>query len=436
MNKTTVSFLLAFIAFTAAAEVGPDGCEYTPLKVDGIEYSLKCSWFHNTSYPGMMRNVSHFFIYEGDIYFNQVNLDDTDKIYKIVGSDGTHQPDIHTMTVDWQGSRPSGQPLGYCGNDTAGNPYIVSKSNGSSDYPFELYLLGFENGRPYPLERISIPFYPSDFDNGNESNRYTCEVQIKGDITTGNFLLAAPIWSVNEPSPTYLPQTYVGIWTFENGRATNLETARLNTTLAHIMPISSNSFAVIDNNSFQTGNSNPTNMIDPRPSIYTIVNGKPYLDFTFTAEEPTMSGNGMDIFKFGNVTFMAYASSSSPKFKIATLTDYPESMDGKIEWELAPEQNWSDNRDNTNYYYRTLVKAWKKDDNNMQLFFDCHNGGMASYNLSLYDPTVTGINDISIDKESTMPTEYFDLQGRQVLNPSQGLYLVRKGGKVVKEYVR
>jgi len=38
--------------------------------------------------------------------------------------------------------------------------------------------------------------------------------------------------------------------------------------------------------------------------------------------------------------------------------------------------------------------------------------------------------------DMTAAPEYFDLQGRRVLFPSQGIYIVRRGSKVTKEYVR
>lgn len=48
-----------------------------------------------------------------------------------------------------------------------------------------------------------------------------------------------------------------------------------------------------------------------------------------------------------------------------------------------------------------------------------------------------GINDIEADNaEADGPAEYFDLQGRKVVNPAAGIYIVKRGSKVTKEVIR
>ena len=48
--------------------------------------------------------------------------------------------------------------------------------------------------------------------------------------------------------------------------------------------------------------------------------------------------------------------------------------------------------------------------------------------------TTAGIGEVVTDMDET--PVYFDMQGRRVLNPSAGIYIVRRGAKVSKEYVR
>lgn len=43
---------------------------------------------------------------------------------------------------------------------------------------------------------------------------------------------------------------------------------------------------------------------------------------------------------------------------------------------------------------------------------------------------ISGIENVAVDKEAT--TEYFDMQGRRVANPANGIYIKRQGEKVVK----
>lgn len=47
----------------------------------------------------------------------------------------------------------------------------------------------------------------------------------------------------------------------------------------------------------------------------------------------------------------------------------------------------------------------------------------------------SGVEDVTVDSDNA-PAEYFDLQGRKVDSPATGLYIVRRGDKVAKEYVK
>ena len=46
-----------------------------------------------------------------------------------------------------------------------------------------------------------------------------------------------------------------------------------------------------------------------------------------------------------------------------------------------------------------------------------------------------GVENIAVDNTNA-PKAYFDLNGREVANPAGGLYIVRQGSKVTKEYIR
>lgn len=47
---------------------------------------------------------------------------------------------------------------------------------------------------------------------------------------------------------------------------------------------------------------------------------------------------------------------------------------------------------------------------------------------------LAGIHDIDVDSDAD--AVYFDLQGRRVENPSNGLFIVKKGSKVAKQFIR
>lgn len=61
--------------------------------------------------------------------------------------------------------------------------------------------------------------------------------------------------------------------------------------------------------------------------------------------------------------------------------------------------------------------------------------GGKSYTLTLIvDKTAAGINNIGFDANA--PVEYYDLQGRRIDNPSNGLYIMRQGSKVMKRIIK
>lgn len=64
----------------------------------------------------------------------------------------------------------------------------------------------------------------------------------------------------------------------------------------------------------------------------------------------------------------------------------------------------------------------------------CYNleANFKTMKLTLTDPA--GVEEIVIDLDQA--PVYFDMQGRRVLNPAAGIYIVRRGSKVSKEYVR
>ena len=66
--------------------------------------------------------------------------------------------------------------------------------------------------------------------------------------------------------------------------------------------------------------------------------------------------------------------------------------------------------------------------------FECTFGGK-DYTLTLFvDHDPAGVNDITFDANA--PIEYYDLQGRRVNNPANGLYIMRQGNKVVKSFIK
>lgn len=49
----------------------------------------------------------------------------------------------------------------------------------------------------------------------------------------------------------------------------------------------------------------------------------------------------------------------------------------------------------------------------------------------------SGVDDIVVDEEASVAAPvYYNLQGIRVVNPESGIYIVRRGNKVTKEFIR
>ncbi len=55
---------------------------------------------------------------------------------------------------------------------------------------------------------------------------------------------------------------------------------------------------------------------------------------------------------------------------------------------------------------------------------------------AVYNNAVAGVEDIVVDEIVNAPAVYFNLQGMKIANPESGLYIVKRGNKVAKEYIR
>ncbi|MBO5249833.1 MAG: hypothetical protein J6B15_03705, partial [Muribaculaceae bacterium] len=51
-------------------------------------------------------------------------------------------------------------------------------------------------------------------------------------------------------------------------------------------------------------------------------------------------------------------------------------------------------------------------------------------------PTAVEGIEIAPVEDVVVPVEYYNLQGVRVANPENGIYIVRRGNKVTKEYIR
>lgn len=62
--------------------------------------------------------------------------------------------------------------------------------------------------------------------------------------------------------------------------------------------------------------------------------------------------------------------------------------------------------------------------------------GRRSLGWTYYKSEYTGINNVAVDENADAEPVYYNLQGIQVKNPANGIYIVRRGNKTTKEYIR
>ena len=95
----------------------------------------------------------------------------------------------------------------------------------------------------------------------------------------------------------------------------------------------------------------------------------------------------------------------------------------KLSGDIDFEFKWSDNMQTTDNIMDFYVNC------------DCAPGGRFNYRFRAADPS-SAIDEIEADA-SALPAEYYSIQGVRLAEPpASGLYIERRGGKVVKKAAR
>ena len=151
--------------------------------------------------------------------------------------------------------------------------------------------------------------------------------------------------------------------------------------------------------------------------------------------------NGFDTFELGGKRYFAVA--------FTTADETADNNSGQNICVLDTDGNivgeWK-NKDfkSANAGYNTIT-ARIADSNNVDIYvYNCTGkfnglltGAIAGALLRFTTDTPAGIEDVEIEaEEENAEPVYYNLQGVQVRNPGSGIYIVRRGNKVSKEYIR
>ncbi len=160
----------------------------------------------------------------------------------------------------------------------------------------------------------------------------------------------------------------------------------------------------------------------------TIVDG-PELDATAWGTNP----NCVDIATVGGKTYLvAYTPSFFPNWYLdATLYIYDITEPGKFNdnqlFAVETRATATDSYSDVVAGAVSLVPS----DNSVAIYYVDHNSELlGGYTIDAN----TGVEDIEVSKNS--PAVYYNLQGVQVENPANGLFIVKHDNKVTKRYIK
>lgn len=158
--------------------------------------------------------------------------------------------------------------------------------------------------------------------------------------------------------------------------------------------------------------------------------------------------NGICEFTIEGTNFVCYANTQHGKdpggdVKIAKLGDnfeWTAEAGAEMAWASVPSGGLGKTSDTGRRIYNisaTVVEGLDGSEG-VYLMLNRNYNGIALYTIakeSWQDPNGSGIEDIVAD-EVEGAAKYYNLQGVEVANPENGLYIVKRGNKVAKELVK
>ncbi len=165
---------------------------------------------------------------------------------------------------------------------------------------------------------------------------------------------------------------------------------------------------------------------------------------TATEMAPALGCNGVTEFELAGRNFISYVlaqynADPGCAIRIAELGEglVFEGMTGY--WDL-PKAGLGTISDGGLRYHSIVTTAKKTDANGKTavylLTYKCNNGiGVYRVKEAGYDDGIGAVEGIIADQDANVPAVYYNLQGVQVQNPENGVYIVKRGNTVTKEIV-
>lgn len=177
------------------------------------------------------------------------------------------------------------------------------------------------------------------------------------------------------------------------------------------------------------------------PSLYDI--SRTYVDGFSNAVDlsPSVGTIGITEFSIADKNFIAYSKnyySSDPGCQVGIAevgANYE--FDGMKEYWLLPANGLGTTTDGGTRIHNIATFNVEDENGNQGVYLLSYkaNNGIAVYIIAEKDFKDAGVEDITVDN-SNVPATYYNLQGMEIANPENGIYLVKRGNNVTKELVK
>lgn len=442
MKKLLLAALVGFAQVTAMAQTDGAPCVITH---NGVDYTLTTRWIDkellkncsNMQYKpevGVWWNTPVDFIVKNDVIYFTRDAADNQPSDLFLTVDGTTHQVGDVCAIDYGDINHTYVSAVYAGTDGAGTYFAAAYGRGHKDYPIQIFPLEFDaSGQPKAMHKYEITV---------NTNWYTQNVWVGGDLLSGNFTVVALLSNAKQPAVNDASyQTGLSVSTFSNGVRVNHRLIPFSLSVCDMKVIDDDHIIIHDRHYWTHLPSNGANTKAEHPTMYQI-GSEELLEQSVLAVLPEDDGmgNGMAFFTLGDSEpMMVYASSGmEPEFKLMAVPDYPRSFDGAYELGVITPKSVQLSTDSPNTLRgKTRVFIEKPDDNTANIFVSAQNQGMAAYALTREDDDnpVTGITAVSPD--SSDAPEYYTLTGiRLSAPPATGCYIVRRGSDAKVSIVR
>lgn len=334
----------------------------------------------------------------------------------------------------------------YFGETPEGQVYAASYIHakpGAENKPFEIFEISFEEGwdKATVVRGWELPV-------GNDTDWGPRNPKVIGDLSTGNFTVAAQVWE-RASYPSSLSEsefvTKIATWEVTDNEVSAPQWARAGISPSMVSPLGDNRVLIHDKQYWKTATPNFT--LSHAPMVAEIQsNNKLRVTSTLGSQctQHDQYGCGASVFTLGNARMIFYNTGlgtelpdeESNKLGLAYLPDGVGDLSTARELTtLMPMENVTTSSIQGQLANISPVNASKIDDNKMVLSaMPYHESKVGIYTLDRIEH-LTGVETVAVD--TTTQAEYYTPEGLHISCPTApGIYIRRTGPTAEKILLR